>query len=91
MYTTKDTNRLDKELGPVKAGILGKYAKGTLPPGIPQTFDLKGMVIVMPYILKGVILGKAKHSPFFENGESVATPNVLSNDERQTVLNATRA
>lgn len=82
MYVNKDATLLDRELGPVKSSIMGKYAKGTLPPGTPQTFDLKGVATVLPFIIKGKILGKAKHSPFFNNGESIVEPKVLSAEER---------
>jgi hypothetical protein len=85
MYTVKDPHRLDRELGPVKTSIMGKYAKGTPPPGTPQTFDFKGMVTVMPFLIKGNILGKAKHSPFFENGQAIATPKVLTSEERSKI------
>ncbi|HVK60237.1 MAG TPA: DUF6151 family protein [Bdellovibrionales bacterium] len=81
MFTAKDPLQLDKALGPVKSSIMGKFAKGTPPAGTPQKFDFKGMTVVMPYLLKGMILGKAKGSPFFENGQSVATPKVLTADE----------
>jgi len=82
MYTSKDPNKLDEALGPVKSSIMGKYAKGQPPPGTPQTFDFKGMVTVVPFILKGIVLGKAKRSPFFENGEAIVAPKVLSLAER---------
>ena len=82
MYTVKDPNRLDKELGPVKSSIMGKDAKGTPPPGTPQKYDLNGFVTVMPYILKGILLGKSKPSPFFENGQSIVLPKVLTTEER---------
>lgn len=84
VYTVKDPTRLDRELGPIKSSIMGKYAKGTPPPGTPEKFDFKGMTVVVPYILKGVLLGKAKRSPFFENGEPVVVTKVLSLDERKT-------
>src|SRR4051794_38481885 len=74
---------VEESLGPVKSSIMGKYAKGTPPPRTPQTFDFKGMKLVLPYILKGILLGKAKHSPFFANGEAIVPPEVLSADERQ--------
>jgi hypothetical protein len=74
---------VEDSLGPVKSSIMGKYAKGTPPPRTPQTFDFKGMKLVLPYILKGILLGKAKHSPFFANGEAIVPPEVLSADERQ--------
>jgi hypothetical protein len=84
MYTVKEPDKLDTALGPVKSSIMGKHAKGTPPPGTPQKFDFKGMVVVMPYILKGIILGKSKPSPFFENGHAVAAPKVLTSDELNT-------
>lgn len=82
MYTAKDPNQLDKVLGPIKASIMGKYAVGKPPEGVPQTFDFKGMTVVMPFILKGKLLGKSNPSPFFENGQAIVTPIVLTNDER---------
>ncbi|MES2803463.1 MAG: DUF6151 family protein [Bdellovibrionota bacterium] len=85
MYVTKDPTLLARELGPVKASIMGKYAKGTPPAGTPQTFDFKGMVTVMPFIIKGKFLGKAKHSPFFDNGEAIVEPKVLTAEERSKV------
>ena len=77
------SKKVEESLGPVKSSIMGKYAKGTPPPGTPQTFDFKGMKLVLPYILKGILLGKAKHSPFFENGEAIVSAKVLSAEERQ--------
>jgi len=85
MYVTKDPTLLARELGPVKARIMGKYAKGTPPAGTPQTFDFKGMVTVMPFIIKGKLLGKAKHSPFFDNGEAIVVPKVLTAEERSKI------
>lgn len=85
MYTSKDPGRLDRELGPVKASIMGKYAKGTPPAGTPATFNLKGMVTVLPFIIIGKLLGKAKHSPFFENSEAVVQPKILTSEERSRI------
>ncbi len=90
MYTAKDPNRLDRELGPVKSSIMGKYAKGTPPPGTPMKFDFKGLRTVMPFILKGKLLRKSKPSPFFENGEAIATPTVLTLEERTKVTGSTK-
>ena len=85
MYTAKDSTVLDKELGPVKTSLMGKYAKGTPPVGTAQTFDFKAMITFMPFIIKGKILGKAKHSPFFVNGESIVVPKILSTEERSKI------
>lgn len=83
VYTVKDSNLLDNALGPVKSSIMGKFAKGTPPPGTPLKFDLNGMFVVLPYIFKGLLLGKSKNSPFFNNGEAVVVPKVLTNEEYQ--------
>jgi hypothetical protein len=80
--TFKDPSKLDQALGPVKSSIMGKYAKGTPPKGTPQKFDFKGVMMVVPYILKGSLLGKSKPSPFFENGEAIVPPEMLSPDDR---------
>jgi hypothetical protein len=81
MFTTKDPHKLDNALGPIKSSIMGKFAKGTPPPGTPQTFDFKGALIVFPYIIKGMILGKSKGSPFFENGQPITVPKILTSEE----------
>lgn len=82
MYTVKDPTKLDRELGPVRGSIMGKYAKGTPPKGTPQTFDIKGLITVLPFIIKGKIFGKAKPSPFFENGRAISEPKILTAEER---------
>jgi hypothetical protein len=89
MYTTTEPN-LDKILGPVKSSILGKFAKGTPPPGTPQKMNLRGIVTVLPFILKGVIFSKAEPSPFFKNGESISKPKVLTKEERRSAIEACR-
>ena len=81
-YTVQDPHFLENTLGPVRASIMGKYAKGTPPPGTPKTLNLKGFAVVMPFILKGAFGKKAKPSPFFENGVSITTPRVLTSEER---------
>jgi hypothetical protein len=91
MYTVKNPTALDEALGPVKSSIMGKYAKGTPPPGTPQSFDLRGMVTVLPFILKGKFLGKSKGSPFFENGQSITIPKVLTTEEHGKLLETAKA
>jgi hypothetical protein len=90
-YTTKNPNELDRVLGEVRASIMGKFAHGTPPKGTPQTFNFKGLMVVMPFLLKGTILGRNKPSPFFDGDKPVVSPNVLSNEERRKALeSATR-
>jgi len=79
-----DAAELDRVLGPIRGRIMGKYAKGTPPKGTPEKFNLKVFVSVMPFILKGRLLKKSAPSPFFSaSGEAIATPQVLSESERQ--------
>lgn len=85
VYTARDATRLDRALGPVRSRIMGRYAKGTPPAGTPAGFNLKAVVTVLPFMLKGKLLRKFKRSPFFvEDGvEPVARPYVLSEEERK--------
>jgi hypothetical protein len=85
VYTVKDPAKLDQALGPVRSSIMGRYAKGTPPAGTPRTFNLKGFVTVMPFILKGKILKKHKRSPFFtEDGRApIVSAHLLSEAELQ--------
>jgi hypothetical protein len=79
---TFNVNELERALGPVRASIMGKFAKGTPPKGTPQTFNLKGFLMVFPYILKGKILKKGAPSPFFSaQFEPIVMPRILSEDE----------
>lgn len=81
-------NRLDQVLGPVRSRIMGRYAQGIPPVGTPKKFDLRAILTVMPFILKGKLLGKSSPSPFFaEDGVTpIAVPHVLSEVERQALL-----
>jgi hypothetical protein len=82
-----DARKLDQTLGPVRGRIMGRYAKGTPPAGTPQKINLKAIASVLPFMLKGKLLGKSKPSPFFvEDGvTAVVEPHVLSKAERQAV------
>lgn len=90
MYTTREPNKLDETLGPIKSRIMGKYGQGVLPPGTPAGFDLQALLTVMPFILKGVFFRKSKPSPFFINGESFATPKILTLQERNAARTAAK-
>jgi hypothetical protein len=82
MYTAKDPQALDRAFPSVKASIMGKFAKGKPPAGTPNTFDFTGMRAVFPFLIKGKLFGKAKPSPFFENGSPVGELKVLTKLER---------
>jgi hypothetical protein len=82
-----DAQALDRQLGPVRSRIMGQFAKGTPPAGTPSKFDLKALLSVMPFMLKGMLLGKAKPSPFFaDDGVTpIVAPRVLTKAERQAL------
>jgi hypothetical protein len=83
---------LNQVLGPVRSRIMGKYAKGTPPTGTPAKFNLKAFATVMPFMLKGMLLGKSRPSPFFveDGATTVVAPYVLSKAERDAVLSKLR-
>ena len=83
-----DAEKFDQILGPVRSRIMGRYAKGTPPVGTPKKFDLKAVLTVMPFMLRGKLLGKSKPSPFFaEDGvTAISSPHVLTEAERQAAV-----
>jgi hypothetical protein len=86
-YAVKDPGYLERTFGPVKSRIKGRFAKGTPPSGTPSDMDFKSFITVLPFLLKGLLTGKAKNSPFFENdGQTpIVPPVVLSLDERSAI------
>lgn len=86
MFTAKDPAQLDSICKDVRASIMGKFAHGTPPAGTPETFNFRGMRIVMPFLIKGMALGRNNPSPFFENQLSVVRPYTLTKEERQSAL-----
>ena len=88
VYTAAgDAQELDQVLGPVRSRIMGRFAQGIPPVGTPKKFNLKAVLTVMPFILKGKLLMKSRPSPFFaEDGvTAIAVPYVLNKAERQAV------
>lgn len=88
VYNKKDPRFLEKTFGPIRSRILGKYAKGAMPPpGTPKTFDFKAMRTVLPFTLKGRFGGKSRPSPFFdpETDLPIREPVVLSANERASL------
>jgi hypothetical protein len=51
--------------------------------GTPEKFNLKAILTVMPFMLKGMLLGKSRPSPFFaeDTVTAVAVPYVLTEAE----------
>jgi hypothetical protein len=87
VFTVKDPSYLDRTFGVIKSRIMGRYARGTPPSGTAEKIDFKGFVTVMPFIIKGLLMGKAKRSPFFaEDGRTPIVPAiVLSLQERSAI------
>ena len=92
-YTRKDPGFLDKTTGPVQSRIMGKFAKTTPAPGTPDTFNLRALAAVIPFVLKGKLFGKAKGSPFFQSDghTPIHTPYVLSQEERRRLTPSSKA
>ena len=86
-YTVKDAQYLEKTLGAVKSRIKGRFARGTPPEGTSANIGFKDAFTVLPFLLKGRILGKAKPSPFLkEDGVTpIVPPYVLSLEERNLI------
>jgi hypothetical protein len=87
LFTVKDPSYLDRTFGPIKSRIMGRYARGTPPSGTAEKIDFKGFITVMPFIIKGVLAGKAKRSPFFaKDGHTpIVPPIVLSLAQRNAI------
>ena len=89
IFNAKDPSQLDRIFPRIRAGIMGRFAKGQPPKGTPQKFNLNGMVAVMPFILKGIVTGKAKPSPFFKSDATpIVVAHILSDQELQAVRRA---
>ena len=88
-FKVKDTHLLEKQLGPVRSRVMGKFAVGPLPENASKTMGFKDAKVVMPFLLKGFLLGRKKPSPFFkDDGQTPITePKILSLDERKSILN----
>lgn len=64
-YTRKDAGYL-KKLGQIRARIFGRDALPGSTMEISEKVRFKDMLVVMPFIIRGKIMGKHKKSPFFE-------------------------
>lgn len=84
VFAAEEAGRFERLLGPVRSRIMGRYAKGTPPAGTPDKFNLKAMLTVMPFLVKGKLLKKARPSPFFaaDGVTPVVEPQVLKRASR---------
>jgi hypothetical protein len=87
VFTVPDPSYLVRTLGPVKSRIMGRFARGTPPSGTAKNINFKGFMTVLPFIVKGMLTGKAKHSPLFERDGKmpIVPPIVLSLQERNAI------
>jgi hypothetical protein len=87
VFTVQDPRYLERTLGPVKSRIMGRFARGAPPSGTAQKIDFKGFMTVLPFLLKGLLTGKARSSPFYEqDGKTpIVAPVVLSLQERNAI------
>ncbi len=76
--TYKDPAALSA-LGNVKARIYGKYALDGAPFKISEKIAFRDMLVVMPFLIKGKILGMDKKSPLFgsDNKTPIVQPEIL--------------
>lgn len=84
-----DSRTADEALGPVRARVAGRFAKGDAAqigahPGMPLS-----MLRIAPMILFAWLRGEAQPSPFFDAaGNPRAEPQVLSEAELREVVSA---
>jgi hypothetical protein len=76
----------DVLLGPVRAGLYGKFAIGGLPKGASRLGPLPLMLRTLAFMLKGLATGAHQPSPFFDrSGKPTAEPYVLTASERESL------
>ncbi|MCB0356392.1 MAG: hypothetical protein KDD40_05260 [Bdellovibrionales bacterium] len=78
VYTTKDPSYLEN-LGPIKSRIMGQYAKRNPPFKVSKKLSIKDIIVVLPFLLKGMIFKKYKNSPFFNDDGTtpISVPQIL--------------
>lgn len=83
LYTHSSDQDIDRILGPVRSRIMGKFAKGTPPAGTARKMNLQSAITVLPFMLKGKMLGKSMPSPFFkaDGVTPVVLPEIVSENK----------
>lgn len=84
MFHHSDSGILDRLLGPVKSRIMAKFAYGSIPKYASPMLQPRDFVFVLPFVIRGLILGKRTPSPFFKaDGKTpVVTPEIIALDAR---------
>ncbi len=86
-YTAKDPRVLENTFGPVRSAIMGRFARGTPPPYVSSRIGFKDMLTVLPFLLKGKLLGRAKPSPFFraDGVTPIVAPIVVPVEQKNAI------
>lgn len=73
----------DKELGPVKARLMGKFGIPPLPEGTHQTVPPKFFGFILKSIFRMILKGLRTPNPLFDSKtfEPIVKPYILTNDE----------
>lgn len=81
-----DARALDEALGPPRARIQGKFARGTPPPG-STSLQLGPLAKMVGLFLGWKLRGQGRPHPFFDpsSGEPIRTPIVLTRPERDAL------
>jgi len=82
------TRTLESSFGPVRMRAHTKHAKGK-PKSMPIS-TIASVVRFLSLLIRARLDGSYKHTPFFasDRGTPVASPKVLTNSERERVMNA---
>lgn len=86
-YSVQDPELLPRTFGPRRSAILGKFARGPKPKDAAETMNFKAFWSVFPFLLKGLLTGKAKGSAFFKgDGQTpLKTPVILDRQVRENL------
>jgi hypothetical protein len=87
VYNVKDAHFLEKTFGPIRSRIKGRFARGIVPKGTSPNIGFRDALAVLPFILKGKLMGKARKSPFFKDDgvTPIVPPRVLAEQERKAI------
>jgi len=73
-------------LGPIRERVQGKFGKGQLPPGTPQTISFGFALHVLGRVFHWWLSGAAAPSTFFAKGAPIVTPLVLTLEQRRALM-----
>lgn len=84
MFNHSDSGYLDRTLGPVKSRIMAKFAYGAVPKDASLKLKARDLAFVLPFMIRGLFLGKKNPSPFFEaDGKTpIVSPEIISRETR---------